>query len=345
MEPELTPKTTKAASVAPDDPTEKSLIDKAPADGVGLAGARILVVDDEEVIRMLLTDVLGDDGHHVESVPSGEDAVVRLKDYVCDIVITDLMMPGINGVKVLQAVKETNPDIEVVVMTGYATLDTAIECMKLGAADYLHKPLNIDEIRITVTRLLEKKRLQAKAKERDFYKELSRTDGLTQLFNHKYFHQMLAGELGRARRYGGSVALLMMDVDHFKIYNDTNGHPMGDSALQRFARILSDAVRDSDTVARYGGEEFTVISPQVDTVGAAELAERLRDRVDRTQFEKEDVMPQGRLTVSVGHAVYPQDAEDKTGLIECADRALYKAKEMGRNRVVGWSSMAVPASK
>ena len=240
----------------------------------------------------------------------------------------------------MEAVKETNPDIEVLVMTGYASLDTAVECMKLGAADYLHKPLNIDEIRITVTRLLEKKRLQAKAKELDFYKELSRTDGLTQLYNHKFFHQLLSSELGRVRRYGGSVALLMLDVDHFKTYNDTHGHPTGDTALQRVARILSESVRESDSVARYGGEEFTVISPQVGQQGAVELAERLRERVERTQFEKEDVMPLGRLTVSIGLAVFPDDAESKTELIEHADRALYRAKERGRNCVVTWTEGA-----
>lgn len=344
MDSERTPRMTNDTSIGGDNPSEAQS-DNMPTDEIGLGKDRILVVDDEEVIRMLLTDVLGDDGHRVESVPCGEDAVVWLKDHPCDVVITDLMMPGINGLKVLEAVKETDPDIEVVVMTGYASLDTAIECMKFGAANYLHKPLNIDEIRITVTRLLEKRRLQAKAKELDFYKELSRTDGLTQLYNHKFFHQLLASELGRVRRYGGSVALLMMDVDHFKIYNDTNGHPMGDAALQRVARILSEGVREPDSVARYGGEEFAVISPQVDHAGAANLAERLRERVERAQFEKENVLPQGHLTVSIGYAVYPQDAEDKTGLIECADRALYRAKETGRNRVVGWPSMAAQVSK
>ena len=312
-------------------------LDNQAADETRLTGAQVLVVDDEEVIRMLLTDVLTDDGHEVESVTCGEDAAVHLADHHCDIVITDLMMPGMNGVKVVEAVKETSSDIEVLVMTGYASVDTAVECMKLGAADYLHKPLNIDEIRITVTRLLEKKRLQAKAKELDFYKELSRTDGLTQLYNHKFFHQLLSSELGRARRYGGSVTLLMLDVDHFKIYNDSNGHPMGDTALQRVARILSDGVREYDSVARYGGEEFAVISPQADCTGAAYLSERLRDRIERTLFEKEDVMPGGRLTVSIGFAVYPDDAEDKTELVERADRALYRAKETGRNRVVAWS--------
>ncbi len=336
MESDQTSETPESTGLAcPAVPDEQP--DGQAADKTGLTGAQVLVVDDEEVIRMLLTDVLTDDGHEVESVPCGEDAVVHLADHHCDIVITDLMMPGMSGLKVLEAVKETNSDIEVLVMTGYASLDTAVECMKLGAADYLHKPLNIDEIRITVTRLLEKKRLQAKAKELDFYKELSRTDGLTQLYNHKFFHQLLSSELGRARRYGGSVALLMLDVDHFKTYNDNNGHPMGDTALQRVARILSDGVRESDSVARYGGEEFAVISPQADYTGAVELAERLRDRIERAQFEKEDVMPGGRLTVSIGFAVYPDDAEDKTELVERADRALYRAKETGRNRTVAWS--------
>ena len=107
--------------------------DDKPSEDVKFTGARILVVDDEEVIRMLLTDLLSDDGHEVDSVPCGEDAVVRLKDHPCDIVVTDLMMPGINGVKVLEAVKETDPDIEVLVMTGYSSLETAVEC-KIGRA-------------------------------------------------------------------------------------------------------------------------------------------------------------------------------------------------------------------
>lgn len=299
--------------------------------------ARLLVVDDEEVIRLLLTDVLGDEGYEVDSVGSGEEAILRLKDHRFDFLITDLMMPGINGIKVLETVKALDPDMEVVVMTGYASLATAVECMKLGAADYINKPLNIDEIRITISRILEKKRLIAKAKEVDFYKELSRTDGLTQLYNHKFFHQLLSGEVGRSRRYGGRVALLMLDVDHFKIYNDTNGHPMGDTALQKVAWLLSGSVRESDAVARYGGEEFAVIVPETDLPGAAELAERLRRKVEQTDFEKQDVMPTGKLTVSIGVAIYPDDSGTKTELLDHADHALYQAKKNGRNCVVVWT--------
>ena len=119
----------------------------------------ILFVDDEPMIRQLLTDVLGDSGYTVETVSNGEEAVIKLRDVRYDFVITDLMMPGMSGIQVLETVKELDPETEVVVMTGYASLNTAIECMKLGAADYLNKPINIDEIRIILTRMVEKKRL------------------------------------------------------------------------------------------------------------------------------------------------------------------------------------------
>ena len=109
---------------------------------------RVLIVDDEPMIRQLLTDVLGDEGYAVETVSSGEDAVLKLRDPRFDYVITDLMMPGMSGLQVLETVKQLDPETEVVVMTGYASLNTAVECMKLGAADYLNKPINIDEIRI-----------------------------------------------------------------------------------------------------------------------------------------------------------------------------------------------------
>jgi diguanylate cyclase (GGDEF)-like protein len=299
---------------------------------------RVLIVDDEEVIRQLLTDVLCDAGYQVETAACGEDAILKLRDNRYDFVITDMMMPGIGGVQVVETVKQLDPETEVIVMTGYASLNTAVECMKLGAADYLTKPVNIDEIRIRLQHMLEKRRLQQVAKEVEFYKELSRTDGLTQLYNHKFFHQLLATEVSRAQRYARSVSLLMIDVDHFKNYNDMNGHPMGDSALQKVAWLLSECSRSPDSVCRYGGEEFAVIAPETDKAGGLLLGERLRKRVAETPFDKAEAMPLGKLTISIGAASLPEDAATKPELIEKADQALYRAKASGRNCVVGAGS-------
>jgi diguanylate cyclase (GGDEF)-like protein len=299
---------------------------------------RVLIVDDEPMIRQLLTDVLGDEGYQVETVSSGEEAVLKLRNVHFDYVITDLMMPGMSGIQVLETIKQLDPETEVLVMTGYASLNTAVECMKLGAADYLNKPINIDEIRIIITRMIEKKSFQQKAKEADFYKELSRTDGLTQLYNHKFFHQLLATEISRAQRYGGQISLLMLDVDNFKHYNDGNGHPMGDAALQKLAWILNEGSRDVDSVARYGGEEFAIITPETPKQGALELAERLRRNIEAADFQKSDVMPGGKFTVSIGIATYPEDAANKSELIEKADQALYLAKANGRNRVAAYKA-------
>lgn len=307
-------------------------------DGSSAISARVLIVDDEPMIRQLLTDVLGDEGYRVDTVPSGEEAVIKLRDTRYDFVITDLMMPEMSGIQVIETVKQLDPETEVIVMTGYASLNTAVECMKLGAANYLNKPINIDEIRIVLARMIEKKGLQQKAKEVDFYKELSRTDGLTQLYNHKFFHQLLATEISRSRRYGGEISLLMMDVDYFKAYNDNNGHPMGDAALQKVAWILSEGSRDVDSVARYGGEEFAVITPETPKDGAMKLAERLRSNVEEAEFERSEIMPHGKFTLSIGIAAYPEDASTKSELVEKADEALYQAKASGRNCVVAYQS-------
>ena len=130
----------------------------------------------------------------------------------------------------------------------------------------------------------------------------------------------------------------MIDVDNFKTYNDANGHPMGDTALQKVAWLISECSRGGDSVARYGGEEFAFIAVETDRQGAIGLAERLWSRVEATEFQKAEVMPLGRLTISIGVASFPTDAQDKSGLIDKADHALYQAKASGRNCVVAWDA-------
>ncbi len=300
---------------------------------------KILIVDDEEIVRSFLFDVLSDEGYEVTAVSSGEEAVKLLKKDTFYLIITDIKMPGMNGMQVLRTAKEMDPNQNVIVMTGYASTETAVESMKLGAADYITKPFNLDQIRIVVAKTLERSKLRKKAEEGEIYKQLSRIDGLTELFNYAFFQQLLKTEVERAQRYGHELSLLMIDIDDFKEYNDRNGHPAGDEALKCLSRVMSRAVRGCDFIARYGGDEFVVVLPETDLSEAKLIGERLRLLVEQPEFENELAYKQGLITVSVGLATYPHDAQTKEDLIKRADEALYRAKALNRNKLCVFSEV------
>ena len=163
--------------------------------------------------------------------------------------------------------------------------------------------------------------------------QLTLKDSLTGLWNHRKLVQDFERELQSARRNRRDVSCLMIDIDHFKAYNDNNGHQAGDEALRAVADILCSAVRETDFVYRYGGEEFCILLPDTDKEAASVLAERVRSNVEQAKFEGEASQPSGCLTVSIGVAAYPCDAISKDNLISCADKSLYVAKNDGRNRV------------
>lgn len=162
--------------------------------------------------------------------------------------------------------------------------------------------------------------------------QISVTDGLTGLFNYRYFTKRLEDEMLRSKRYHHSLSLVLFDVDFFKNYNDKLGHLAGDAALKSVAAILKSTIRKSDVPVRYGGEEFCVVLPEEDMKSAWEFAERLRKEIESYHFEREEVQPGGTLTVSLGVASYPEHADSSRRLIDMADTALYKAKNMGRNK-------------
>lgn len=163
--------------------------------------------------------------------------------------------------------------------------------------------------------------------------DLTLRDPLTGAHNHRYFQEDLANEVLRATRYNTPVSLLMMDVDNFKIVNNEHGHPFGDTVLRDLVQVIRENVREVDTVARYGGEELAVILPETPKEGAARVAEKVRRRIESHLFlnGNEDAT---KVTVSVGIATCPTDTDNKSDLIAAADAALYKAKQLGRNRVV-----------
>lgn len=165
-------------------------------------------------------------------------------------------------------------------------------------------------------------------------REMAITDGLTHLYNHRYFHERLGSEISRAKRAGRILSIVIFDADHFKKYNDANGHLLGDEALKRIATIIRENIRHGDVAARYGGEEFVVLLPVASKDDARKVAERIRKKMEETYFEGEETLPSRKLTLSAGVATYPEDAEEKDELIKAADDALYIAKQRGRNLVV-----------
>ncbi len=171
---------------------------------------------------------------------------------------------------------------------------------------------------------------------------LAVTDELTKLYNHRYFVRALEREMKRADRYGYTLGLCMIDVDYFKNYNDTFGHLQGNIVLTSLSKILLKAARDSDIVARYGGEEFAVILVQADEEKSAFVAERIRKEVEAHKFSGEETQPNGTVSISIGVANYPNDAKRLFDLIESADRAMYRSKNDGRNRVTMYNSIAIP---
>ncbi len=184
---------------------------------------------------------------------------------------------------------------------------------------------------------------------RDLYKEkmkeievmkqealrLSYTDDLTGIYNHRFFVEQLGREVERHRRYSTPLSLLMIDIDYFKHYNDTNGHLAGDEVLKAIALLIERGVRQTDIVARYGGEEFSAILTSTERKGAFEIAERVRRNVADTRFPNEIAQPNKDLTVSVGVATISSSISTLTDLIREADHALYRAKKAGRNRIEG----------
>lgn len=164
-------------------------------------------------------------------------------------------------------------------------------------------------------------------------KTLAITDGMTSLFNYRYFRERLNEEFERERRYKRELSLIMIDIDFFKKYNDLNGHPKGDKLLKDFSAILKNIFRSSDIVARYGGEEFIIILPETTKERAVEIAERLRKEVEATDFEGGKTQPDGRVTISLGVTCYSEGLKSADDLVKSADNLLYRAKEEGRNRV------------
>ncbi len=304
---------------------------------------RILVIDGEERFRRILKKLLEADGYNVTAKKSGAEALASHIKRPFPLVITDVEIPDMTGIELLQLIKEQNDLTEVVVMNSYGSLDTAINAIRAGAYDYLIKPFKNREIICNIAgRALEKFKLQRqnqtliealkqhnKALEatNTRLKRLATHDDLTGLFNHRYFQERLKLELNRVKRYPKPFSILFIDLDHFKTYNDSNGHLAGDQLLRTLAELFMRSLRKTDMVARYGGDEFVVILPETPKALARFIAAKLHQHIAGYPFRDCDKMPDQRITVSIGLATYPQDGTTPNTLLHQADQMLYIGKK------------------
>jgi diguanylate cyclase (GGDEF)-like protein/PAS domain S-box-containing protein len=215
-------------------------------------------------------------------------------------------------------------------------LSTRNDIIKLGITDFLVKPFTIDDATFKIKSIIEtKQKLYLLSNNIQKAQKSAATDGMTGLYNRKYYDEFTKDQFLKAEVQNSHVSLIMIDVDNFKNYNDTNGHQLGDEVLKKFAKILKNSIRHSDMAARYGGEEFVIVLPGAAKKMAENVAEKLRAIVEKETFENEKAQPKGRLTASFGVSSYPENGQTPEVVLKGADHCLYLAKERGRNAVVG----------
>jgi diguanylate cyclase (GGDEF)-like protein len=299
-----------------------------------MARPLVLVADDSAVVRAVVRSSLADHGFEVIEAEDGGRALEMFWSCRPHVVLLDMEMPVMNGLEVLAAIR-ADPELgrtPVVFLTARDGTDQMVEALELGAHDYLRKPFDPGELLARVRAAHRVKALEDELRLRNADLEImSRTDPLTGLWNRRHLDEQLKSAASLAGRHRTPLSALMVDIDHFKWVNDTEGHAVGDRVLQEVAARIRTCIRSEDLLARWGGEEFLVILPLSASEGAASLAERMRQAIaaSRVAIDQRSIP----LTVSLGCATL-RPGEDGEAMVARADAALYQAKRTGRNRVV-----------
>ncbi len=277
--------------------------------GIDYSKESVLVVDDDRQFRETLMELLSVLGFETGSAASGPDALDELGKKEYTFLLADMKMPEMDGLKLIEQVGQDFPDMSIIAMTGYAEGYKYIDVINAGASDFIKKPFQSDELEAKVSRIVN---------ERNLRKELSRlsiTDSLTGLFNQRHFYNRLKEEFNRAQRQNHDLSLILLDLDHFKAYNDTYGHLAGDEVLRNLGRIINKSIREGvDSGYRYGGDEFAIILIDASLGVAKVIGKRIQQALQK-----------GNFTASVGYATFT-DGMSETELVSEADKNLYKAK-------------------
>jgi len=312
---------------------------------------KVLVVDDSKTNLMLIQASLEKLGHEVVTTQDPTKAVELFQTMHPDLVILDVMMEGMDGYEVAKEIRKINVDDEwvpIMFLSGMVNDESIAKGIEAGGDDYLTKPFSEVTLEAKINAMQRIAKMRQKLYDTSRHLQtaneqlhhLSYTDELTQVPNRRAFEETFEQEWKRACRLSTEnkkIAIIMIDIDYFKFYNDSFGHIEGDNCLRKIAQTLNENLhRGTDFLARYGGEEFVIVLPHSSQQGALELAEKLRKKV------KEIGMPNGRsdieekvVTISLGVALMDADAnKHRHKLLSAADMALYEAKETGRNKVI-----------
>ena len=313
------------------------------------SGLRALVIEDEEVVRAVVVEVLEGMGFVVAAAVSLGDARAKLTQAQTDLLVVDKNLPDGSGLLLARELSEKDVDAQVVVMSAYATLSSAVEALQAGVADYVLKPFDLADLRARLHRATEalklrraNRRLLGELREKNALLEgLATRDPLTGLDNHASFQESVRREIARARRHGLSCALLLASIDRFRDINASLGFAGGDALLRALGAFLLRSGRASDVpaylgsgvMARFAGDTFALLLPETDRTGGAIRGEHLRRALSQA------VVGPGLppITASVGLAAFPEHAQTPEALIAAASIALDAAKQAGRNRIICWS--------
>ena len=297
----------------------------------------ILIVDDTPDNLRFLSGILTQQGYEARTVINGRMALMVAETAPPELILLDIRMPGLDGYEVCVQLKSNAEtcDIPVIFLSALDDISDKIKAFEVGGVDYITKPFHTAEVLARVKTHLALSRLQQQLELANHeLKRLVNLDGLTQLANRRCFNDHLEQEWRRMAREQQPLALILCDIDFFKQYNDTYGHPAGDDCLRQVGAVLQAcAKRPADLASRYGGEEFALTLPKTPIQGAIELAQRIQSQLLQLQQPHATSTISDYLTLSMGIAsVIPQLDRSPDDLIQAADQALYRAKQEGRDR-------------